>query len=141
MTTGYRVNTTHVVSEVFDDGEAAIIDLRSGAYFSLDQVGALLWPLIVTGATLDALVERAHATTDGGIDVEPGIERFVTDLVAEGLVEEVGDVDAAVPVPTNGGRIPFTAPEIQRFDDLQELLLLDPIHDVSDQGWPHTPPG
>ena len=140
MTTGYRVNTTHVVSEVFEDGEAAIIDLRSGAYFSLDPVGALLWPLIVGGATLDALVDRAHATTEGGDDVASGIERFVADLVAEGLVEEVGDVDGAVPVTSNGGRIPFTVPEIQRFDDLQELLLLDPIHDVSDQGWPHTPP-
>jgi hypothetical protein len=141
MTTGYRVNTTHVVSEVFEDGEAAIIDLRSGAYFSLDQVGALLWPLIVTGATLETLVELAHATTDGGDDVALGIERFMTDLVTEGLVEEVGDVDGEVPAPTNGARIPFTAPEIQRFDDLQELLLLDPIHDVSDQGWPHTPTG
>ncbi len=141
MTTGYRVNTTHVVSEVFEDGEAAIIDLRSGAYFSLDPVGALLWPLIVGGATLDALVDRAHATTEGGDDVGPGIERFVADLVVEGLVEEVGDVDGAVPVASNGRRIPFTTPEIQRFDDLQELLLLDPIHDVSDQGWPRTPPG
>ena len=25
-------------------------------------------------------------------------------------------------------------------EDLQDLLLLDPIHDVGAQGWPHRPP-
>jgi hypothetical protein len=140
---GYRVNTTHVVSDVFDDGEAAVIDLRSGMYFSLNGTGALLWPLIVAGTTRDALVEHAHAQTSGGPEVGGCIDAFLADLVSEGLVEEVdapaGAADAVV-TSANGDRVPFVAPELQRFEDLQELLLLDPIHDVAEQGWPYTPP-
>jgi hypothetical protein len=140
-TSGYRVNATHVVSDVFEDGEAAVIDLRTGAYFSLNPTGALLWPLIVSGTTVEALVAQALAGTVGGPAVALAVETFVAALIAEGLVEEVGDVSPQSPAAPNGDRLPFTPPELQRFDDLQELLLLDPIHDVSDQGWPHTPPG
>jgi hypothetical protein len=28
---------------------------------------------------------------------------------------------------------------LSRFDDMQEMLLLDPIHDVAETGWPHRP--
>jgi hypothetical protein len=31
---------------------------------------------------------------------------------------------------------PFTDPVIEIYTDLQDLLLLDPIHDVDDRGWP-----
>ena len=34
---------------------------------------------------------------------------------------------------------PYVPPQIERFTDMQELLLLDPIHEVDDTGWPHTP--
>ena len=140
MTPGFRVNTAHVVSEVFDDGEAAIIDLRSGTYFSLNSTGALLWPTITRGTTLDDLVELALTGTDGGPGIETKIEEFVMSLVAEGIVEPVDDVDPLEPAASETEPLAYVPPEIRRFDELQELLLLDPIHDVSAQGWPHTPP-
>ena len=139
MNGGYRVNATHVVSDVFDDGEAAVIDLRSGSYFSLNPTGALLWPLLVEGTTTAALVEHAGRVTTGEDDPTLAVEAFLAALLGEDLVEAVDDVaDEATPEPT-AEPVPFVAPELQRFDDLQELLLLDPIHDVSTEGWPHTP--
>jgi hypothetical protein len=134
------VNSTHVVSEVFEDGEATIIDLRSGIYFSLNPVGSLLWSLMVDGASLDDLIGHAVASTDGGPTIASSIESFVAALVAEGLVEPVSDVDPSVRTVSSADVCPYEPPEIERFDGLQELLLLDPIHDVSAQGWPHTPP-
>jgi len=138
MTSGYRVESAHVVSEVFEDGEATIIDLRSGMYYSLNPVGSLLWPLMVDGATLDDLVRHAIGSTDGGPAIASSIEHFVAALVAEGLVAEVADVAPRASAAPNDAPHPYEPPEIQRFDELQELLLLDPIHDVSAQGWPHT---
>ena len=99
--------------------------------------------LVVDGATLDALVDHARANTDGGPEINGSIQTFVTALLDEDLiedVEEVDDLDRHDAVAGDGERRPFSPPQVQRFDDLQELLLLDPIHDVSDQGWPHTPP-
>ena len=37
------------------------------------------------------------------------------------------------------GSATFEAPTLDRFDDLQGLLLIDPIHDVGDAGWPLLP--
>ena len=31
----------------------------------------------------------------------------------------------------------FEFPIIEKFTDMQELLLLDPIHEVDEKGWPH----
>jgi hypothetical protein len=28
-------------------------------------------------------------------------------------------------------------PALEKFTNMQDILLLDPIHDVSDMGWPH----
>jgi len=30
----------------------------------------------------------------------------------------------------------FNAPVLEAFKDMQEILLLDPIHDTSQKGWP-----
>ena len=35
----------------------------------------------------------------------------------------------------------FDIPAYQKFDDMQEMLLLDPIHEVSEAGWPNLPEG
>ena len=60
-------------------------------------------------------------------------------MVAEQLVEPaVDDLGSAglEAVAASAG-----APELQRFTDMQELLLLDPIHDIdlNGDGWPVAP--
>ncbi len=35
-----------------------------------------------------------------------------------------------------GDRPAFEAPVLESYSDMQDLLLLDPIHDVDDAGWP-----
>ena len=39
-----------------------------------------------------------------------------------------------LPEPQEG----FVAPQLHKYTDMQELLLLDPIHDVDQEGWPAT---
>jgi hypothetical protein len=37
-------------------------------------------------------------------------------------------------------RPPFTPPVLEVFADMRDLLLLDPIHDVAEVGWPTAKP-
>jgi hypothetical protein len=46
-------------------------------------------------------------------------------------------VATALP-PVVSGRLSFTHPQLQKYTDMQELLLLDPIHEVEESGWPAT---
>jgi len=35
------------------------------------------------------------------------------------------------------GKPPFDGMTLNRFEDLDELLTIDPVHEVTDAGWPH----
>ena len=34
----------------------------------------------------------------------------------------------------------YGLPALERFTDMEDLLLLDPVHDVEEMGWPHVNP-
>ena len=41
------------------------------------------------------------------------------------------------PVPmASGGLPPFEPPTLSKYKDMQDMLLLDPVHDVEEAGWP-----
>ena len=44
----------------------------------------------------------------------------------------------ALETPTARGR--YESPIVESFDDLETLLLIDPIHEVDDAGWPLPAP-
>ena len=70
------------------DGEIVALDRLAGEYVAVTGSGALLWPLLVAGATRDALA----GALVGRFDVEPetaahDVDRFVEKLAARGLLE------------------------------------------------------
>jgi len=62
------------------DGEALIVDLASGRFFSLDRVGTEVWTGLKNGLDLAQIVD-AIATTYG-VD-EQTVRRDVDDLLEE----------------------------------------------------------
>jgi len=70
------------------DGEALIVDLASGRFFSLDRVGTEVWIRLKDGWDLARIVEAI--ATAYGID-EQTVRRDVNDLLdelsREGLVD------------------------------------------------------
>jgi len=64
---------------------------------------------------------------------------FVGELLKHNLVvESNGTLSGAEDQMTwlSGTRQPFSAPVLNAYTDMEELLLLDPIHDVDQAGWP-----
>ena len=69
------------------DGEAVLLDLASGTYFGLNEVGARVWELVEAGTTLGALRNTLLAE----FEVEEGVlaadlARLLADLEQRGLV-------------------------------------------------------
>lgn len=114
--------------------ETVVANLESGLFYSLTGAAIPLWGWIADGTPTGALPERFIATEDVPLAViSETIDGFVGQLVAEGLIVPAENGSAP---PANPAPIPFARPAIERFDDLQGLLLVDPIHDVGPQGWP-----
>ena len=133
----YRVNTPTVAAETVD-GEVLMIHLESGNYYSLRAVGASIWEALELGVPLPDI---AVAVRDryGIDDADELIASFVAELVREELL---ADDDAPASDEPAGWRPPpldgdFVGPRLEKYTDMQHLILLDPVHEVdAGQGWP-----
>lgn len=145
----YRVNTSQVISETID-GEAVMINLPTGNYYSLNDAGGEVWTLIERTASVEEMVATLTSHYEAAPDeIERSVGELLDRLVREELIvpctgEEV-DTGAAVAMtasttPPSEDRRPFQAPKLEKFTDMQDLILLDPVHEVDAKGWPHLPP-
>jgi hypothetical protein len=136
--TSYRVNAPDVIHQVID-GEAVIINLSRGFYYSLDRVGAEVWDALAQGRSRAEVVAVIAAAYEGqGVDA--AVTALVDELVAEELiVERAGHACEGGEATRSERRGVFEPPILRKYTDLQDLLLLDPIHQVDEAGWPQTP--
>jgi hypothetical protein len=141
----FRVNTPTVTHETID-GEAVIINLDSGNYYSLVEAGSFIWALVERGASASELQDLLQQTYQGEArDIDRGVQELLAQLQQENLIVPVDgapavDLTEVMPSSNGHGKPSFTAPSLNKFSDMQELLLLDPIHDVDEAGWPKPVP-
>ena len=140
------VNAPVVISEVID-GEAVIMHLGSGRYFSCQGTGGEIWSLIEKGTTEDRVVE--HMGTRYAVEPEvlsAALSDFLSRLKEHELVREeaggraAGDPAGSAPDSTDQAGAAFEPPTLNVYSDMEDLLLLDPIHDVDETGWPQPKP-
>jgi hypothetical protein len=136
------VNAPHVVHETID-GEAILIHLVTGTYYSLDGIGAEVWGVMAAGADPDLLVAAAAERYDGDpVEIAGGVSSLVEQLVGEGLLIEDESQPAANAPRLPAGRVPFAVPVLNTYTDMQEFMLVDPLHEVDEvAGWPHAKTG
>lgn len=137
-----RINTPTVVGQVID-GEAVVINLQTGAYYSLVGSAAAIWEVLERELPSSLVRESLEARfSASGDEIDRAFEEFVEVLRGEGLVVDSvgapapGAGEAAATLPSPSARTAFEPPVLAKFTDMQELLLLDPIHDTDDAGWP-----
>jgi hypothetical protein len=134
------INRRHVVCETIDD-ETILIHLGTGIYYSLDGVGSVIWQLAEAGhqpADIAAAIREAFPdVADPGAVVRTLIgELVLEDLLVEGAPENVG-APPVVAWPAT-----FADPALQKYTDMQEFMLVDPLHEVEEEaGWPHVKAG
>jgi hypothetical protein len=139
----FRIKRPDIVHETID-GETVIVNLENGVYYSLQNAGVDVWNMIETGANLQELTDLMAQQFDGTREeIEQALNDLLIVLQKEGLVEPASAKQTVSKKPqtvTKGEKVKFTPPILEKFSDLQELLLLDPIHEVDDEaGWPHKP--
>jgi hypothetical protein len=138
----FEVNEPTVISETID-GETVIINLASGTYFSLKRVGAAIWAAIQQSASLGTIAAMIRSGYDiEKHDIEEHIAALIQRLTEEGLVRpasgEACPSIASAPSPEEP-LVPFEPPMLEKFTDMEAMLLLDPVHDVDEKGWPNLP--
>ncbi|MFL5844127.1 MAG: PqqD family protein [Solirubrobacteraceae bacterium] len=135
------VNARHVVHETID-GETILIHLGTGVYYSLDGTGAEIWALASQGvpaADLVGWLEARHP--EQAALVEGAVAALFAELLAEELLVE-GVPEQLPELPADASPGAFTPPALQKYTDMQQFMLVDPLHEVDEQaGWPNVASG
>lgn len=136
-----KPNYSAISHEDFGE-EVVIVKLDSGVYYSLNSTAVSIWRLLETNISLDkikhSLLVRYHADP---ATIQQALASFLADLQKEELVTvESGEGSYSESNPESPEpdqqKSTFIKPELHRYTDIQELLLLDPIHEVDETGWP-----
>ncbi len=143
----YRVNSPHVISETVG-GETIIVNLASGHYFSLQGTAVEVWQGLEQGETAETIaleLEHRYDAEDG--EIEAAVKKLLEDFAGAELIVEDANSNGnnagsgALPSQDVGARVPFVAPGFATFTDMQDIILLDPVHEVDTRGWPHASAG
>lgn len=130
LSSRYQVAGSDIVAETFD-GDVVVLDLSCGKYFSFNDSACALWEGLSSGVRPDALLGGAHVPASA-------VETLLGQLLEYRLLAASAE-PAGTPSPALLDRLAAAKepPEVTVFDDLADLFLADPIHDVEEPtGWP-----
>jgi len=130
----YRPDPARIAAKVMD-GEAVIINLATGTYYSLRDAGGRIWELMESARSLEQIaavlareydVAPARALQDG--------QALFQQLEQEQLVTRIppSPDPAERPLAAEAARpaaqclLPYQAPSLEVYRDMQDLLALDP---------------
>lgn len=143
MSTGacFSVNSPQVISEHID-GEEIILNFESGTYYSLNPCGRVIWRGLQDGLDQQALQALLTQRFPQNVaQAVPDLESLIDQLQREQLIVPVRSdgASAAAASEALAAMASYESPRLEKYTDLQNLLLLDPIHDVDATGWPRHP--
>jgi len=133
-----------VIFEAIDD-EIVIINLDVGHYYHLTGVAAAIWTLLERNGSKDRIVTTvaAHFNLSEEL-INEQVQCFLDELENEKLVilnmqstVEEGSEQVEHEFKAVGE---FVTPRLEKYADMKDLLLIDPIHEVDEHGWPNRPP-
>ena len=122
------------------DGEFVVVHFESGCYYSIRGTGADVCRLLLAGHAVQDVVSRLakhHNLPESQIG--PEVRQFVARLVAEQLLVRGSGDEPGRLGPAELSAAPYASPTFEKFDDMADQLLLDPIHEIGEAGWPVRP--
>lgn len=138
----YMIDKSKFVFEQFDQ-EMVLINLEDGLYYNVSDTGTEVLRILEQGLTVADVLDVLSAHYSNTDELPALVEGFVAELEEQGILlplpqgAPMNSQYSAQEAARNGTKKCFTPPVLTRFDDMQEILLLDPIHQVSEQGWPN----
>jgi hypothetical protein len=137
MTSATYIVNTELAAERFTN-EAVFINIEKGLYYSVQGAALDIYDCFETPLKAD------DALSFLAIELE-GADKALLAQAFHALVEHELIIESELPSQSVGrdgtAHRVFIVPAISVFDDLAELIALDPVHEVdAESGWPVRPP-
>jgi hypothetical protein len=121
-------NEEQVAAKVMD-GEAILINLATGAYYSIGSTGGFIWSLIEKRLSIgDIGASVAEHYDVARTRAESDVLTLCNQLCAEGLAAvSAGGVAASLAPHANGAaKLAYQMPALDKYTDMAEMFALDP---------------
>lgn len=140
MPESMRFNNEEFAFEEFE-GEILVLNLLEGTYYALGGTTPLFWADLTSGVKPARIVSKLQAATKTNeTEIAGSLASFLDQLVAEQILLPADS--AAEPAEAAAAYSPsqaYSPPVMEKHVDMQDLLTLDPIHDVDpERGWPNV---
>lgn len=131
----YVLNEEKMFADV-TDGIAIIINSETGIYYGLNGLGTAIYENMVKGVSTDKILNALKAMAGCPTDVEEKFNNFVKAMVDFELIVEGGEDSVDAEIDENVAKEDSFEMDVREYNDAQELLLADPIHEVKEEsGW------
>ena len=117
------------------EGETVVIDSVNGHLFLFTGLGPWLWKRMMSGGTIEAVIDEVKLRYgDGAVETT---HEFLVALVDAEMLHRVNQTDVVASDQQLIFPDTFIAPRLEKYDDIADIIAMDPIHDVDpNAGWP-----
>lgn len=132
----YALNEEKMFADV-TDGIAIVINSETGIYFGMNSAGTMVYEnLVDKNVSVENLLAALKAVAGAPADLEARVNAFIQKMLDNELIVETAANDGTVEINEDILKEDEFAFDVQEYDDAQELLLADPIHEVKEEtGW------
>lgn len=129
----YRLNSPACIAEAVEN-DLIIINLSSGRYYNIRHETVAVWQALTQGVTPVNLLQA----NEWDVQLQERFKAHIQFLLDDALLVPDNELLAAVDAPRIDLADADNPFHVDVFTDMQEMLLLDPIHDAdANVGWPH----
>lgn len=131
----YRLNEEKMFADI-TDGIAIIINSETGIYYGMNTFATNVYENIVAGVSIENIKAEIEKLSDLPADFEDNFKMFIDAMVEKEILVEAEDNNAQANIDENLAKEDNYVLELKEYNDAQELLLADPIHEVKEEtGW------
>ena len=132
----YVLNEAKMFTDI-TDGIAIIINSETGIYYGLNAFATNVYENIVRGVSIEDIKEELKNINPENKTLFDNFEAFIKAMAEkEILILSSEDKNETAQIDKNSAKEDNFILELKEYNDAQELLLADPIHEVKDEtGW------
>ena len=131
----YKLNEDKMFADI-TDGIAIIINSETGIYYGMNSFATNVYENIVAGASVESMKAEMSKIAGLPADFEENFKMFIDAMIEKEILVEAEPSDAQVSIDEELAKEDNYALELKEYNDAQELLLADPIHEVKEEtGW------
>jgi hypothetical protein len=124
----------------FSDGQMIFIDMDKGVFYLLRHTGTWAAQNKFNGVDTASIVSAIKSVPLCPDDIDARLENMFAKMIEFGLVSDDGTAEHAQTLEISNRQSlyfqdDFFNCEVQFSNDVSEMLINDPVHDVSSLGW------